>query len=207
MIITMLYDSEEVNSRNLAREATSWAESNGHEIIVFDANEDPIAHCLGCFGCWIKTPGICVHTKDRGGDFLKSAIRGDYILRITKITFGGYSSSLKNYTDRLIPLLHPYFMRLAGEMHHRPRYSRYPELLTIGWGAACPEEEATFKKLYKANLLNFFERGAGQPLILPGNEAAWENKSGGEIESKTGRTAEWLSEKIGTGNIKQEAAV
>jgi hypothetical protein len=30
--------------------------------------------------------------------------------------------------DRMIPLIHPYFTLVQGEIHHRPRYDTYPLL-------------------------------------------------------------------------------
>ena len=31
------------------------------------ANDGKIKHCIGCFGCWVKTPGACV-IRDEYGD-------------------------------------------------------------------------------------------------------------------------------------------
>ena len=39
-------------------------------IHVITNESDRIKHCIGCFGCWVKTPGICV-IKDGYGDLGK----------------------------------------------------------------------------------------------------------------------------------------
>lgn len=38
----------------------------------------------------------------------------------------------KKGLDRLIGLVSPFFTKIAGETHHRPRYDRYPALLAVG---------------------------------------------------------------------------
>ena len=30
------------------------------QVETFPLREMKLAHCLGCFGCWVKTPGMCV---------------------------------------------------------------------------------------------------------------------------------------------------
>jgi multimeric flavodoxin WrbA len=44
----------------------------------------------------------------------------------------GYPSALaKNALDRIIPLLHPYLEDFDGEVHHRMRYNKYPQLALL----------------------------------------------------------------------------
>ena len=38
-----------------------------------------IAPCLGCFGCWLKTPGVCV-IDDAGRDIPKMVIQSDVLV-------------------------------------------------------------------------------------------------------------------------------
>ena len=184
MNIIILYDSGELESERLVREAGEWA-GESDTVRVFDAGKDPVKNCIGCFGCWTKTPGICVHKKDSGEEFLKAVINSDIFLRISRIVFGGYGSRIKNYTDRMIPLLHPYFIKVGGEMHHRARYKKYPRLMSVGWGAADRAEEGTFKRIFRANLRNFFNSENAEPLILKGDEsgelAAWLERETGSM--------------------------
>jgi len=100
-----------------------------------------IAPCVGCFGCWIRTPGECV-IPDAGRDVAKTVIRSDLTVFLTSVTFGGYSSELKKAVDRLIPLVSPYFRRVGGEVHHRPRYRCHPRLLGVGLLDRCGFPEA-----------------------------------------------------------------
>jgi multimeric flavodoxin WrbA len=113
-----------------------------------------VAACLGCFGCWVKTPGICV-IDDSGRKIAEAAIRSDLLILITPVTFGGYSSELKKAMDRLIPLLSPFFQKIDGEVHHRPRYAAYPRLAAVGTlGRHDVESERIFRTLVARNAIN-----------------------------------------------------
>jgi multimeric flavodoxin WrbA len=113
-----------------------------------------ITHCIGCFGCWVETPGTCLF-KDGGIEVAKKVIKSDLAIFLTPITFGGYSSELKKAVDRLICLISPFFMRIEGEVHHKPRYERYPNLIGIGLHTNKDEEsERIFSTLVKRNAIN-----------------------------------------------------
>ena len=104
---------------------------NNDNIRSYRLNQITLAHCIGCFGCWIKTPGICV-SADEGREILQSIIQSDTTILFTPVTFGGYSSTLKILVDRFIPIVLPFFGNYFGETHHTPRYSHYPRLVGIG---------------------------------------------------------------------------
>jgi hypothetical protein len=58
--------------------------------------------------------------------------------------------------DRFLPTLLPYFGVYHGEVHHRPRYARYPRWVGIGVQHARDAEEADLFKLVVArNAINF----------------------------------------------------
>lgn len=113
-----------------------------------------IAPCLGCFGCWVKTPGVCV-IGDAGREVARTYIQSELVVFVSPITFGGYSYELKKVFDRLIPILSPFFKKVGGEIHHKMRYKRYPHFLVIG---TLPEpdreKEEIFKTLTARNALN-----------------------------------------------------
>jgi multimeric flavodoxin WrbA len=125
----------------------------GWEVEPIILREKQIAGCLGCFGCWLKTPGICV-IDDFGRGAAKKAFLSDLLVLLTPVTFGGYSSELKKALDRMIPILLPYFESYKGQIHHRMRYDKYPRLLVIGTDPLNTEHEGTFLKLTERNVLN-----------------------------------------------------
>jgi len=126
----------------------------GWEVELLELRNMHIANCLGCFGCWVKTPGTCV-INDDGRETTRKAIQSDLMVWLTPVTFGGYSSELKKALDRIIPLLLPYFQLYHGQIHHKMRYERYPKLLVIGVQESGVDYEETFLALAERNTLNF----------------------------------------------------
>jgi len=132
----------------------SLLSASGWEVEPIKLKEKQIAGCLGCFGCWIRTPGICV-IDDYGRETTRKAQQSDLLVWLTPITFGGYSSELKKALDRIIPLLLPYFQVYHGQVHHQMRYEKSPKLLVIGTEPLNREYEETFSVLSERNALNF----------------------------------------------------
>jgi multimeric flavodoxin WrbA len=122
---------------------------------TFTLRDERIAHCIGCFGCWLETPGLC-RTADRGRDVVRAMVHADTVVLLTPVTFGGYSSVLKRVVDRWIQVLLPFFETYHGELHHPLRYGRFPRLVAVGIQPAADEAEATvFRTLVARNALNF----------------------------------------------------
>jgi hypothetical protein len=125
------------------------------EVHTYTLREVKLGHCIGCFGCWIETPGICVEA-DTGREIVQAIIRSEMTVLFTPVTFGGYSSELKKIVDRWIPLILPYFGNYYREIHHIPRYSRFPRLVAIGVQRYPNNEEARiFKAIVGRNAINF----------------------------------------------------
>jgi multimeric flavodoxin WrbA len=128
---------------------------NDHEADVMVLRNEKMASCLGCFGCWLKTPCECV-IKDAASDLPRKAIQSDLVFLLTPVTFGMYSSELKKALDRLpCPILMPFFEKIDGEIHHVNRYDKYPTLVAIGVLPNCDDEsEKTFATLVTRNGIN-----------------------------------------------------
>jgi multimeric flavodoxin WrbA len=128
---------------------------NGHEVEVRVLRNEKIAGCLGCFGCWLKTPGECV-INDAGSDLPRKVVQSDLVFFLTPMTFGMYSHELKKALDRFpCPVLLPFFEKIDGEIHHSPRYESYPSLVAMGV-LPNPDEESenTFTNLVARNGIN-----------------------------------------------------
>lgn len=118
------------------------------------SDDGSIHHCIGCFGCWIKTPAACV-IRDKYGDMGEYLSKCKDVIIISKCCYGGFSPFVKNVLDRSISYIHPYFMIKNGEMHHRPRYNNNIDLEVWFYGENITEKEKlTAQKLVKANSIN-----------------------------------------------------
>ena len=146
---------------SLIKDLLDYLRAKNFEISSRILREEKIAGCLGCFGCWLKTPGNCV-IKDAGHDLPKQVMHSDVVFLLTPITFGMYSSELKKALDRFpCPVLLPSVNKVHGEIHHAPRYANYPTLIAIGsLPSEDKESEETFKTLVSRNAINLHTKAA-----------------------------------------------
>ena len=134
---------------------TDILSNESSDLKCYHLKDIQLAHCTGCFGCWVKTPGICTK-PDEGREIIQNIIQSDMTVLFSPVTFGGYSSTLKIMVDRFIPIVFPFFGKYHGETHHVPRYSSYPRLVGIGVQRQFAKEEADlFKALVGRNAINF----------------------------------------------------
>ena len=141
-----IHDLEEEKFKELLPSTTD------HMTIVSD--DGTIHPCIGCFGCWIKTPGACV-IRDKYGDLGECLSKCDEVIIISKCFYGGYSPFIKNVMDRCNPYMHPYFEIRNREMHHRGRYNNHFDLKVWFYGENITEQEKqTAEKLIQANAIN-----------------------------------------------------
>jgi hypothetical protein len=144
--------------------AQALAQAGWHATTIV-LREQKIAYCLGCFHCWTKTPGLC-RIDDDGRNVTAAMLANDLVVYLTPVTFGGYSSELKKAVDRSICLVSPFFTRIDGEVHHRPRYAGYPSLLAVGVLASPdPIQEQLFARLIERNALNLHAPTCGSCIV------------------------------------------
>lgn len=93
---------------------------------ILDLVETNVKNCTGCWSCWLKTPGRCMH-KDLDA-FYKEYLDADKVIIFSKVSHGFVSGNLKTLFDRMIPLFLPYITYKTGESMHKPRYEKYPEI-------------------------------------------------------------------------------
>lgn len=128
MKITILNGNSQPSTLDeyLARLVTSL-ETGGHTVARLDLRDLPLRYCIGCWGCWVKTPGECV-TQDASLEVDRAVINADFVLWAAPLKMGFPSELLKRAQDKHLPLIHPYMVVDQGEAHHLKRYDRYPRL-------------------------------------------------------------------------------
>ena len=130
--------------------------SSAHETDLLQLRNLNVRYCVGCFGCWLKTPGRCVH-HDEMDQVLRAFVRSDLFIMASPVRMGFTSSLLKKIHDRLIPVVLPYITFIKGEMHHRRRYRHYPDiaLLLQEDKDTDAEEIGIIRRIYERDMLNF----------------------------------------------------
>lgn len=105
---------------------SSILHEQGHKVTTLMLRELNINNCIGCYSCWLKTPGICAF-KDDGSKILSEYINSDFVLFASPIIMGFVSSLLKSVQERTIPFVLPFLYINDGKIQHEPRYDKYPD--------------------------------------------------------------------------------
>ncbi|MCL1808524.1 MAG: NAD(P)H-dependent oxidoreductase [Clostridiales bacterium] len=154
MKILMLCDRESALTGNLQDGFQNLLADAGHDVTSVTLSREELKPCLGCFGCWVKTPGRCVAQNDGANCIAEKQMNSDAVLLLTKITYGGFSADIKSYLDRSIQNIASDFEVYKGEMRHKMRYKRFPAWVAVGYGDASEAERQTFAHLTQRNALN-----------------------------------------------------
>ena len=155
LLIAASPGSLSVFSRRIAELRHFFTEKgDGTELI--DISERTIRFCTGCFNCWWKHPGRCIHSDDMPRIY-SEILKSDLVVFASPLSAGLPSWRIKTLQDRLIPLLHPYIELRQGECHHRKRYDRYPDVaLLVGKEPDTGDEDLNIlEDLYRRFTLNF----------------------------------------------------
>jgi multimeric flavodoxin WrbA len=129
---------------------------DGAHAEVISLADAKLAHCIGCFACWVETPGLCRYQEADFTAILNAVVQSHTTVLVTPITFGGYSARVKQIMDRFVSLVMPYLQIHNGEVHHVARYARLPRMVGIGLqNSADPDEARLFQLLVGRNAINF----------------------------------------------------
>jgi multimeric flavodoxin WrbA len=119
------------------------------DLRIHDIRSEGSKHCKGCWNCWWKTPGRCIHKDDiekSYGDFINS----DQAVVMVGIKSGFLNYQSKRFLDRLIPIIHPYIDYINNEFTHRLRYDHYPHIIFALDPTELSEDEYEVLKSYLA---------------------------------------------------------
>lgn len=116
-------------------------EEKGNQVSLIKLRDRKIGDCIGCYSCWLKTPGVCA-LKDDHEVILKAYVHSDLVLLASPVIMGFVSAELKKATDRLIPLCHPYLCVNGDRMAHYPRYGKTAQVGLLLEKSSTDEESA-----------------------------------------------------------------
>jgi len=97
-----------------------------------------INHCQGCFTCWTKTPGVCIHKDDMVGNLTKLQ-EADLIVYATPLYIYHVPGIMKDFLDRSLPLVEPYLVEKNGLTSHPRRGTSKPQNVFLISVAGFPE--------------------------------------------------------------------
>jgi hypothetical protein len=131
-----------------------------------------LAPCNGCFGCWTTRPGECLVADDARGLSAK-VVAADVVAMAGPVAFGAWGSLAKSALDRMIGIVLPHFTTVDGEVHHRPRYARYPRWIALGTlPSPNAAAEAIFRRVADRNAVNLHAPAHAAGVLAGDGDAA-----------------------------------
>jgi multimeric flavodoxin WrbA len=99
-----------------------------------------IKHCLGCFGCWVKTPGRCVQKDDMAEELFDRYLDADLAVLATPLYHFNMNARLKMFIERTLPMISPIMADRGARTGHPYRFEHIPKLAVV---SVCgfPEQE------------------------------------------------------------------
>ena len=123
------------------------------EVKWINLSELNISNCVGCFGCWTKTPGRCV-IRDDATRVYPLIAASDKVLYVSRIKYGGYDTIMKTMLERAIPVQQAFLRIVQGETHHVQRAVTSKQTVMVAYGETSEEEQALFRRLVERNARN-----------------------------------------------------
>lgn len=137
------------------------------EVTTLPVDSERLKDCIGCWSCWVRTPGICVHQDDMPNVYTQLMASDRVVLALP--TAGGFlKGSAKTFIDRLIPLYHPYISLHQGEMMHYYRYDSYPEMDFYWQAGNLDAEENQVLEDYFYRMAHHFRKASHSVHIVDG---------------------------------------
>ena len=116
------------------------AEATGAEVTKHYITDLDINGCTGCFSCWWKTPGKCIHRDDMDW-VLPAILESDITVFATPVYHDNIIHYLQRLRERTLPLALPEFILTDGETTHPGRYNKSRKTVIIAT-AGFPESSA-----------------------------------------------------------------
>ena len=134
----------------------SQLEEQGDQVANLTLRDWDLKYCTGCWGCWVKTPGLC-QADAASQEMDRIIINADFVLWASPLKMGYLSERLKMALDKHLPLIHPYMDVVHGEAHHLKRYHKYPRvgLLLETIPLSDPEDVRLTTEICTRTALNF----------------------------------------------------
>jgi NAD(P)H-dependent FMN reductase len=92
------------------------------EVETVALREKTIKHCLGCYTCWTKTPGVCIHKDAMTTELFPKWRESDVVIYATPLYNYAMTAMLKAFIERTLPAAQPFFEIHEGRMFHPLRH-------------------------------------------------------------------------------------
>jgi multimeric flavodoxin WrbA/putative sterol carrier protein len=138
----------------------------GADVDVVNLRTKTVRDCIGCFTCWTKTPGVCIHKDDMSQEIFPKWLDADLAVYATPLYNYTVNAAMKVFMERTLPALQPFFEQRDGRTAH-PRRHKAPKAVVVS--VAGFPEEAVFDQL--SSYVHFlFKNGLVAEIYRPAAE-------------------------------------
>ena len=78
---------------------------SGADVEDIRLREKKVRLCLGCFTCWSKTPGVCVHKDDMTNELFPKWLEADIAVYATPLYHYTVNAAMKAFIERTLPVV------------------------------------------------------------------------------------------------------
>ena len=132
----------------------------GAEVEVIELRRKTIQNCIGCYTCWTKTPGKCIHKDDMTAELFPKWLASDMVVYATPLYNYGMNAALKVFIERTLPSMEPFFEIRNNRMHHPLRF-KVPGIVILS--VAGMPDEGHFKAI--SNQMRYSTATPGRQLM------------------------------------------
>ena len=122
----------------------------GAEVEIVNLSEKRIKNCIGCFTCWSKTPGKCIHKDDMTKELFPKWLEADMAIYATPLYHYTLNAEMKTFIERTLPIVEPFIEKRDNRSSH-PLRQFFPDAVVLSVAGFI--EMAVFDQL--SNYVNF----------------------------------------------------
>ncbi len=102
----------------------------GAEVEIVNLREKKIKNCIGCFTCWTKTPGKCIHEDDMTKELFPKWLASDMAVYATPLYHYTLNAEMKTFIERTLPIAEPFIEKRDDKSTHPLRKS-FPDAVVV----------------------------------------------------------------------------
>jgi multimeric flavodoxin WrbA len=102
----------------------------GADVGIVNLREKKIKNCIGCFTCWSKTPGECIHKDDMTRELLPKLRSSDLVVYASPLYHYTVNAEMKAFIERTLPTLEPFVEQNGDRSTHPLRYA-HPDIVVL----------------------------------------------------------------------------
>ena len=114
----------------MLKSLTDGMAAAGADVEIQHLCDKKIKNCAGCFNCWTKTPGSCIHQDDMTLELFPRWLAADVVVYASPLYYFTVNAAMKGFIERTLPVLEPFFERHNGRTFHPLRHE-HPKVVLL----------------------------------------------------------------------------